>query len=113
MKELQDKTNSLGVVPAYVPRPSPIGQARFGFAHTFSADERQFAIDSGKPCIIAYTQRVRLLLHRDGRCVIYHEKGQISAVWITEGDFVKRMLQQDQLMEEFQAERRSRPVELP
>jgi len=112
-RELQRQTNTFGVIPAHVPDPPPVGQSRFGFAHTFSADERQFAIDSGKPCIIAYTQSVRLLLHRDGRCVIYHENGQISAVWMTEDDFAERILQQDRLVEEFQAERRSRPVQLP
>lgn len=113
VRELQAKTNTLGVVPAYIPGPAPIGQSKFGFAHTFSADERQFAIESGEPCIIAYTSPARLLLHRNGRCVIYHDKGQILAVWLTEGDFHKRILRQDQLIEEFQAQRRSRPIELP
>ncbi|MGQ9650386.1 MAG: hypothetical protein ACUVXJ_09775 [Phycisphaerae bacterium] len=113
VKELQVKTDALGVLPAYVPDPAPIGQARFSFAYTFSADERQFAIDSGEPCIMAYTSLIRLLLHRDGRCVICHHKGQIRAVWMAESDFQRQMLRQNQLVEQFQARRRSEPVRLP
>jgi len=113
VKELQDKTTSLGVIPAHIPEPPPIGRARVAFSYTFAAEERYFAIRSDEPCIIAHTAPVPRFLLQKGRGVIIYHKGSVSAAWLTESEFSRRWEQQRRRLEEFQAQMRSRPVELP
>jgi hypothetical protein len=113
VKELQDKTTSLGVIPAHIPEPPPIGRARVTFSYTYGAEERYFAINSDEPCIIAHTAKVSRYLLPKGHGVIIYHKGQVSAVWLTESEFSKQWEQQRRRLEEFQAKMRSRPVELP
>jgi hypothetical protein len=113
VKDLQARTTALGVVPAGIPDPKTGGKTVYAFEYKFGPEERQYAIRSADPVIIAYTPPVRRLLHRSGRCVIIHEKGRILAAWLTLGEFDERWAQQQQRLREFQAALRSSPVELP
>ena len=113
VKDLQAKTTSLGVIPARIPDPQPIGRARVTFSHTYDTEERYFATKSDEPSIIAHTATIPRFLLRKGRCVIVYHKGNVSAAWLTESEFARRWEQQRRRMEEFQAKMRSRPVELP
>ena len=113
VKELQDRTTSLGVIPAHIPEPPAIGPARVGFSYTYGVEERHFAINSDEPCIIAYTAPIARFLLQKGRGVIIYHQGKVSAAWMTESEFSRRWEQQRRRLEEFQAKIRSRPVELP
>lgn len=113
VRDLQRRTDSLGVVPAQIPDPQATGRSTIAFLYKFGPDERYFAINTPEPSIIAYTPVIRLLLGGDGRCAIIHEKGKIRCEWLKENGFVSQWDRQRHRMEEFQAQLRSRPVELP
>jgi hypothetical protein len=93
--------------------PQPMPFARFEHARDAVRDlarMRDSARIKSEPTIIAWSQVLPIVLGADGRAVAVYEKGTAHVEWLTEGEFNRRMAEQEEALQKAirDAERRPR-----
>jgi hypothetical protein len=107
MSELQKKIDLLGRLPAVMPGPDGVMES-----YSSSAD-RFYAMNSGKPTIVAVSSLVPIVLGQDGRCVIIYDQGKVYSEWMSQRRFEAAMQTQWAATKAFEKERHDRPPVLP
>ncbi|MHC4441052.1 MAG: hypothetical protein ACYTF1_03880 [Planctomycetota bacterium] len=108
VKALQNKIDSLKMLPALLPEMSNLQGAYYALA-----DERRFAMNTSEPTIIAFGQPTHLFLGQDGLCVIIYHQGKVSAKWMNVTEFFQEQKKQKRKIKAFEKEFFSKPPELP
>ncbi len=106
-KAIQARVNELGVLPAVV-------EEDLGRGVLYAGDtERFYAVNAGRPAIVAAGPIIDLILHRNGRCVILYDQGRLSVRWMTTPEYAQAVERQRHDMQAFYDARRARPPQVP
>lgn len=108
VKVLQNKVDTLKTLPALLPElKEPMG------AYYASDAERQYAMHTTEPTIIAVGKPIHLILLKDGQCVIIYHQGKVSSKWMPTAEFYHDWRIQEQKLTAFEKELFSKPPVLP
>jgi len=106
--ELQAQTQAFGLLPAELPQPG-----KGGFRYYASDADRYYAAQTREPTIVGASVPIQLVLLRNGRVVIIHDQGRVSAKWLPESEYESLWTDQESRIEEFERKRKAQPIQLP
>ena len=106
---IEKSVNEYGWLPALPPRTE---QAKLQYYCNREA-ERAYAMNSGRPTIIGYTDQLHMVLRGRGRGVLIYDNGQVYPKWLSQPEVRRDWRRQTQAREQFEEDRRTRPPELP
>jgi hypothetical protein len=106
-KAIQAHLDKLGLLPPDLPPGAPSGFTYLSYADRF------YAQHESHPVILAHSQQVALKLRSNGHAVIMYDQGKVYQGWMTADAFAEAWEAQTRDAEQFEQQRRARPLQLP